>query len=361
MAAPRTDPAGDERSPAARRSWTALLGSATRRDWTWTAFVALLLALSPATGAKRVIPSLVLGALGAAWVLGARLRRREREGARDAAPVIAAPPRAVWGMLLAALAVFSPTLVWLYAEYTTSIWRNPHGLFIAFFAVLLARHRLRDDRDPASAASPWGFALLVPGVALAVLDAGIRSHYLALFGLLLALPGVSLLLLGARRTRRIAFPLAFCLFLLPLPDGLGDPAFLPTLSAELGSRIVQAAGIPVVRSEANVELANGMVIGVSQNCSGLSIFYSGCALAVLCLATTRSWLRRLALLAAPYGLALLGNGLRVAILLLIAQSVGLEWKYTTPLHGLLGTFVYLSVMAGIWLLSDRRALQQALA
>jgi exosortase len=322
--------------------------------------VALLLAVSPATGAKRVIPSLVLGACGGLWVLIARLRRREREGVPPQRAALAPVPGPVWAVGLGALALFASTGVWLYGQYTESIWRNPHGLFVAFFAVLMVRHRLREDPEPEPEASAWGFALLVPGCALAVLDAGIRSHYLSLLGGLLCLPGLALLLLGARRTRRLAFPLAYCLFLFPLPDGLGDPAGLPTLSAELGKQIVQAAGVPVVRIGAYLELASGNIIGVTQNCSGLSIFYSGCALATLCLAATRSAPRRLALLAAPYGLALLGNGVRVAVLLLLDQHAGLEWKYTTPLHGLLGTAVYLSVMAGIWLLSDRRALREAL-
>jgi exosortase len=343
------------------RAWAALVRSTTVRDAAWAAVVALLLALSPVTGAKRVIPSLVLGACGGGIALVDRLRRRAVEGPRPRRAAIAMPTGPVWAVLVCALAVFSPVLVWLYREYTESIWADPQGLFVAFFVVLLVRHRLRDDPDPTPQASAWGFALLLPGCALAVLDAGIRSHYIGLLGLLLALPGLALLLLGTRRTRRLAFPLALCLFLIPVPDGLGNPLDLPTLTSAIGAAIAQAAGMPVALVDTRLELANGVGIEVAQNCSGLSYFYGGCAFAFLCLGVTRSWPRRLALVAAPYGLAALGNGLRIALLVLVGGSVGLEWKLTTPFHGMVGSGIFLSVMAGIWLLSDRRALREELS
>lgn len=326
----------------------------------WGAFVALLLALSPVTGAKRVIPSLVLGVAGAGLVLGGRLRHRAVEGARSRGAAVAVPGAAVAAVLLGAFALFAPTAAWLYGEYTDSIWRNPHGLFVPLFAVLLARHTLREDADPQPRSSAWGFALLGPACLLVVLDAGIRSHYIALAGLLLALPGLSLLLLGTRRTRRLAFPLLLTAFMIPLPQGLGDPLFLPTLSAEVGRTLVDAMGVPAVRIGTRLQIAGGIAIEVSQNCSGLSFFYGGCALAALCIGVTRSWPRRVALVAAPYLLTALGNGLRVAFLLVAGQRIGLDWKYTTPIHGMIGTGVFLAVMAGIWLLSDRKALREAL-
>jgi len=303
----------------------------------------------------------VLGAFGGAIVLVDRLRRRAEEGPRPRRSAIALPTVPVWVALAFSLAAFAPVLTWLYAEYTESIWADPHGLFVALFAILLGRHRLRDDPDPTPQASAWGFALLIPGCALAVLDAGIRSHYIGLLGLLLALPGLALLLLGTPRTRYLAFPLAVCLFLIPLPDGLGDPFFLPTLTSQIGVAITRAVGIPVALVDTRIELANGVGIEVGQNCSGLSYFYSGCALAFVCLGVTRSWPRRLALVAAPYLLAALGNGLRVALLLLVGGTIGLEWKLTTPFHGMVGSGIFLLVMAGIWLVSDRRALREALS
>lgn len=356
-----TDSAGELRAPRGLRAWTASFGMMTAADAAWFAMVGLLLALSPVTGAGRPIAAAVLGVLGGAIALAIRLRLRVQEGPRPDHRTFFMPTGTTWAVVLGALALMTPILPWLYGEYTESIWRNPQGLFVAFFAVLLARHELRKDSDPTPQASGWGFALLLPGCTLAVLDAGIRSHYITLLGLLLILPGLSLLLLGTRRTRLLAFPLAFCVFLLPLPNGLSDPLYLPTLTSEVGESIVRAMGLPVTRVGTRFLFGNGLGIEVTQNCSGLSSFYSGCAFAVLCIRATRSWPRRLALITAPYLLTGLTNGVRLALLMLVGSNYGLNWKFDTPLHGILGTASFLVVMAGIWLLSDRRALRETLS
>ena len=332
-----------------------------RFDVAWFFIVASVLALSPLTGAQRMWPASILGILAASVVLYARLRRRAREGARVQQWTLSMPAHSVLVVLLGALLLMAPTLRWLYGEYTDSIWRNPHGLLVAFFVVLLARHKLRQDPQVNPEASVWGFAFLIPACLLTVIDAGVRSHYIGVLGLLLLLPGLSLLLLGARRSRQLIFPLVLCIFLLPLPDGLSDPADLPNITSEIGESIVRATGTPVTRIGSRVSLASGGGIEVTQNCSGLSSFYSGCIFAILCIHATSSWPRRFALLVAPYALTALFNGIRVALLLLVSAHFGLEWKFSTPIHGLLGTASYLLVMAGIWLLSDRRSLRESLS
>ena len=48
---------------------------------------------------------------------------------------------------------------------------------------------------------------------------GIRSELMSAVGLVLILPGLSLLLLGARRTRLSALPLLIAAMMLPIPAG----------------------------------------------------------------------------------------------------------------------------------------------
>ncbi|MCP5043419.1 MAG: exosortase/archaeosortase family protein [bacterium] len=335
--------------------------SATAVDAAWFGMVSLLLILSPVTGAGWPVAEVALGVLGGGVALAIRLVLRRREAPGCEQWTLSMPAVSVWIAAIGLLAISGPTLAWLYERYTESIWRNPHGLFVAFFALLMVRHRLREDGECEADSSPWAFAWLMPGCLLIALDAGIRSHYISLFGLLLILPGLSLLFLGARRTRRMVFPLSFCVFLLPLPDGMGDPLYLPTLTSEIGASLAQIAGLDVERVGTRIAMEGGVGIEVTQNCSGLSFFYSGCALAYLCLGFTRSWPRRVAVLAAPYLLTTLANGLRIALLLLVGSSFGLDWKYDTPLHGALGTGAYLGVMLGIGLLSDFRRLREGLS
>ncbi len=342
-------------------AWWEAFRSFSRADLGWFVLVSVLLAVSPITGAGRPVAAAVLGVVGGLGLLVIRLLLRAVEPPRPQHHTFARPAPAVWLLALAVVALMAPTLGWLYTQYIESIWRNPHGLFVAFFVVLLIRHRLRADADPSADTSPWGFVFLVLGAALVVLDAGMRSHYVAVVGFLLIIPGLLLLLFGARRTRALAFPIAFCLFLMPVPNGMSDPLYLPTFSSEIGMSLIRAVGIPVARVGTRIALDSGGGIEVTQNCSGLSAFYSGCALSFLCLGFTRSWWRRIAIVLAPYLFTVISNGVRIALLIWVGKYYGLDWKFDTPLHGILGTLAYIAVMVGIWLLADKRRLREGLA
>ena len=342
-------------------AWMPVLRDVNRVDLAWFVLMSLLLAVSPISGAGRPLAAAVLGVVGGLGLLVIRLCWRAVDPPPTSGPTFARPAPGVFLLLAAVLVLIAPTLGWLYVEYIESIWRNPHGLFVALFAVLLIRHRLRVDANPAAESSPWGFVFLVLGAALVVLDAGMRSHYVAVFGVVLVIPGVLLLLFGETRTRGLVFPIVFCLFLMPVPDGLSDPLYLPTFSTEIGASLVRAIGIPVERVGTRIALDSGGGIEVTQNCSGLSAFYSGLALSYLCLGFTKSWWRRLGIVLAPYLLTAVSNGVRVAALIWIGKYYGLDWKFDTPLHGILGTLAYLAVMLGIWLIADKRALRRGLA
>lgn len=335
--------------------------SLERVDWAWAALLGALLAASPLTGSARLGPSLLLGALAGGAVLALRLRRRRRDVAPTRrAPLLAPPSAGQWALLVAVAAFFAPTLAWLWSEYTDSIWRNAHGLFVPLFMVLLGRSALRraDGRDEESSA--WGFALLVPALALVVLDTGVASHYLATFGLLLALPALSLLLLGPRRTRALAMPIGLGIFLIPSLAFLEDPLGLPRATAAGIAPLLKAFSFPVLRHQTVFQLSSGVLVGVSGNCSGLSALHAGLALAVLLAVTSRSWPRRTLVLIAPVVITLVINTLRGFAIVVVSEHYGVGF-INTPIHGLSGIFTVLVVLGGVWMLADRRGLREALA
>ena len=94
------------------------LREVTRSDLGWAGLIALLLALSPLTGGKRVLPSIGLGLVGAAVTVGWRLLRRPEVAPPPRAQVVAWPAPSVWCALAAVVVVFGPNLAWLYGEYT---------------------------------------------------------------------------------------------------------------------------------------------------------------------------------------------------------------------------------------------------
>src|SRR5688572_6635053 len=128
-----------------------------------------------------------------------------------------------WQRVVLALAacelivLYAPTLLWLWERWTLSVWHHAHGLLIPPVVGYFVYHELRRHAHLPRSASAWGFAIVVPALALHALDAGMHTELLSAVSLVLLLPGLSLLSLGAVRTRAILIPLVFLAFALPIP------------------------------------------------------------------------------------------------------------------------------------------------
>ena len=336
----------------------------TRQDFLFSALIAFLLTISPMTGSAVLWRSAILGVAGGLIVFAVRVFRRWREPASPRIAPVATARRWPSPLVIAALAVtglaFAPALRWLFEQHTDTLWRNVHGLFLPLFAYLLARSALRGDPEPARfESSPWGFALLVPGLALSVIDAGVRSHYLAALGFVLALPGLSLLFLGARRTRRIAVPLVLCAFVLPIPPALADPFGINAVTSVLADHGLAALRVVVLRHE-TVFITRVGVINVSQNCSGLAVLYAGAALSFVLAYAARGRARRILIPLLVYPLTAISNAARVVGIVVLMNRIGSEFLFT-PLHGLSGLLVLWFVLGCLWLCADHAGLREKLA
>jgi exosortase len=351
-----TEAAASPRTPARARSGLGLRRP-VREDLAFSLLVGCLFTLSPLTGSKRLLPSIVLGSLAGATILLVRLRRPRPAPAR--APVLALPGWPAAAVLGLAALAFAPTCVWLYQQYTTSIWRNGVGLFVPFFMLLLARGALRRDAGTQEESSAWGFAFLLPSLALLVADAGVRSHYLSVLSLILALPGLALLLLGARRTRRLALPLALGVFLFPVPSTVEDAVGLAIATAVAGDPILQLLGAPVMRHQSLIRMPDA-VLQVSQNCSGLSALHASLAFAAMLAGTSRSRARALGVLLAAYPLVVVFNALRMVALVMLSLRFGFG-VLELPIHGLSGIALYSAVLISLWWIADRQGFREAIA
>jgi exosortase len=318
------------------------------------AAVGLGFGLSPLTGAARTLPSIVGGCLAAAAVFALRSRGPD-EPAFPAGRI----PALGFPLALAVAVVFAPTAVGLYDWYTESVWRNGHGFFVPIFMVLLALPILRRQAGGAPESSAWGWPCFALGLALGVLDSGVRILHLGVLGFELVLVGASLLLLGARATRALALPLALGLFLLPLPTSFTGWLHFPLTTAVATETLLEWAGLPVLRS-GTVLVLPASVFGVTVRCSGFSAFYAGLGLALVLGGCGRSWPRAAWLLLVVWPVVWAINSLRSAALVYICEARGLDMLHT-PLHGLSGIAAFLAVMLILYAMSDRRAVREALA
>jgi exosortase len=248
------------------------------------------------------------------------------------------------------LVVFAPTVAWLVDRWTLSVWQNAHGIFVPPLVLWMAWQELKARPDLPLEGSAWGFAFVAPALALHALDAGLHSQLLSALALFLAIPGLTLLLIGKARTRQIAFPLAFLVFAIPIPLAFTEPLHfvLRQLVATSAGALLPYFGVSVFREGTNLHHANG-TMAIIDACSGFSTLYAAAAVASFVAYTAGSWQRRVLVLAAAAPIAIAANLLRVLALTLavIWYGNGIMDTFFHPLSGMM-TFV-LALPVLFWL------------
>lgn len=329
-------------------------------DWVLGAGVGLLIAVSPSSTKDPTASILMGGAAGVGTVTWRWwMRRRSSAAAVAAAPLFAPVPLRAWVALAAFVAAFAPTGLQLYRTWTMSVWHNSHGILIPPLVVFLAYKILRRETDPRPAASPWGFAFLIPGLLMTAIDSALRTYQLAAVGLVVSLPGLSLLLLGGARTRRLAAPLVVALFMIPIANTASSHVHLKSVTAWAVAPILAALNTPVLREGNRLILTSGDFV-VGDACSGFSLVYSAVAISIVLAVHTRSWTRRIALLVACVPLAVACNIVRVTLMVGLAHFYDLS-ILDTPFHVGSGVAAFWGVLVLLFMLAGREALRNVVA
>jgi len=173
--------------------------------------------------------------------------------------------------------------------------------------------------------------LVIAGIAAAAIGLAWRgdiSHndYLALmaFAFVSFVAAGGFFFMGARWMAAAAFPFAFLIFMVPLPDAVVDALEKGSTlaSAEAAAMYFGLAGTPLVRHGTIFELP-GITLEVAQECSGIRsswvLFITSVLAANLFL---KSPWRRLALVAFVIPLGILRNGFRVFVIGELCVRVG---------------------------------------
>jgi exosortase len=255
-------------------------------------------------------------------------------------------PRARWratdalvaGLLLLLLAPGVPLLarVWSTVDYYA------HGFVIAPIALWLALGRRRALASIPAAPDPRGRAVIGGFVAVYLVGFLTGTAMLVGLGMLGALAGCVLALGGIARLRALAFPLAYLLFLVPLPLAWVAPAItaLQIVSSELATTLAAALGFPVSR-EGNVILLPEGRLFVAEACSGISSVVTLLPAAVLLAHVRRDRFVAAALVAAVLPIAVFWNLVRVEATILGSLRFGIERVAGSDLHELAGVLTYL--------------------
>ena len=235
---------------------------------------------------------------------------------------------ALWGLAIAALQALSRgARLWCHYLWSGSSAEIGHAWIMIPFAVYLLwrdRKQIMGNFGPPCwrglfHLGAWG-ALLALGEVMGSPLASV----VAVLGLACSLASV---LAGDKVALQLRFPLALLFFALPLPffDFLAPT--LQLLSATLAEPLIRATGVGIVRDGIMIQSgeAGRFMLRISAECSGLRTLFSLLALTVVYAHITlpRGWRQRLLVLAA-IPLALAGNIVRVATIVVVTHHCGMK-------------------------------------
>jgi exosortase len=234
-------------------------------------------------------------------------------------------PLGVWLLSLALLlAAFFPTLRWLVITWLGSPYYG-HGILVPLIAGWSA-WRLSRGRDGAPSAAFWpGAGVLAAALAAHLGALGRGQHLLSALALVVGLGGLVMALGGLATLRRMAFPLAYLLLMIPLPWMEASTPALARGVARWAAALARPVGVQAAVEGARVSLAGGAMT-VGAPCSGLNSLGALVALAALYAFLLRGPLwARATLVALSPAIALAANLARIWLLLVLGHYVSIPF------------------------------------
>lgn len=229
--------------------------------------------------------------------------------------------------LLAFAALYAGT----YIQLAHTVWSTDeqgHGPLILAASAWLMWTKKDEifDGDPHPA--PWlGFSLV--GAALAMFVVGRSQSVIEMEALsqIFVLAGGLALIQGTRALRLAWFPLAFLLFVVPLPGSLVQAITMPLKSAVsvVAEELLHLAGYPIARTGVTLVIGQYQLL-VADACSGLNSLFTLEALGLLYmnLMAYKSRARNIALAIMIVPISFISNITRVIVLVLITYYFGDE-------------------------------------
>jgi len=222
------------------------------------------------------------------------------------------------------VALFFPTWRWVIGEWFSNPYYSHGILVIAISAYLLWRAL---QKFPPQMLDNRALIALVTFGGLYLYYLNRHTFYLAAFVSVAVVASVLWLMWGLVALRRLAFPLAFLWLSIPLP--IVERATLP-LSLWAGTAsttLVRWMGLDVVVNGAAVTLPNA-TLTIGAQCSGINSIIALLTLTILgAYLLNGPWWGKLMLVSSAIPLAILGNILRIANLLVVARFWGITTAF----------------------------------
>lgn len=262
---------------------------------------------------------------------------------RGAAFLPAGVDRVVLGLVAAALALLYLPTYWSLAN---TIWQSSDQsqgpLMLAASAWLLYERRDALAAAPARPLSVQGGAVAVLGLLAYAVGRSQSIWLLEVGSQLLVFSGVLLVFKGWPGLRIALFPIAFLVFMVPLPGPLVSALTAPLKAGVslVASELLYAAGYPISRTGVILNVGPYLIL-VADACAGLTSMFSLEAVGILYLGLVRhaSRVHSVALSVLLVPIAFCANVVRVIVLVLVTYHLG-DAAGRGFLHGFAGVLLF---------------------
>jgi len=235
----------------------------------------------------------------------------------------------IWGMLVSLIGL----TMWLYWPVLRGLWTQwsvdgnaSHGFLIPLISAYVIWDRREALRSARIAPSWWGAAITLVGLMMLWVGQVGAELFVQRLSLIVVVVGLVHLLVGRDVLRLWAFPLAFLVFMVPLPALVLNAVAFPLqgFAAQTAASCLVALNIPVLR-EGNVIALARTTLEVAEACSGIRSLMSLVALGTAyAYFTERVLWKRWIIIAAAIPVAIVANAFRVAGTGVLAHYFGEE-------------------------------------
>jgi exosortase len=256
-------------------------------------------------------------------------------------------------MLVAFTILFGSTLIGLVKEWSENA-NYSHGYFIPFITAYMILQKKNKIAEISIRTSNYGLLLIIIGMIVFVGGNLGAELFTMRTAIVITIFGICAYQFGLRLTSIIAVPLAYLMFMVPIPAIIWNKIAFPLqlLVAKLSSNFLQLMEIPILREGNILHLVNTS-LEVVEACSGLRSLISLLAI-VTAFAYTVSLtnISKCLLILSAIPIAVIVNILRLTSTALLAVYVDPETAHGF-LHELSGVLVFilsLTIIYGIYTL-----------
>lgn len=247
-------------------------------------------------------------------------------------------------LLTSFIACYYSTFGWLHYKYSYVDSYYSHGYMIPFISAYLI-YSMRDKlKDISCSGNNLGLSIILFSLVCHIFAVMSDINFISGYCILLYLIGSVLFLYGSKMFRHLLVPILFLIFMFPIPDTFINYFGLPTksIATTIGLSIIRLLDIPFLREGFAIHLADTTLV-VGTPCNGMKSLISFFALGVLAIYFTGiGRTGSIIFIILIYPLSVIINGMRIAILVYIAEKYGIEKASPDSIfHDLSGLVVFI--------------------